>query len=126
VGEGLVVVAETQPGAGPEGTVSALTAAGGAHVEAWALDPEPPAPHVANVLYTKLVVAQLGGRDGAAYLDAQRAAHLARMRELTRERRSADGAAALAADYALFHLEADVRWLETTLSRLDALEGVHA
>jgi DNA-binding PadR family transcriptional regulator len=117
--DGLVVVSETQAGDGPERTVYALTAAGAEHVRAWASEPEPPAPHVANVLYTKLVVAQLAGQDGATYLDTQRAAHLARMRELTAQRRAADRAIALAADYALFHLEADVRWLEATLTRLE-------
>lgn len=117
--DGLVEVSETQNGDGPERTVYALTPAGATFVAEWALDPEPPAAHVANVLYTKLVVAQLGGRDGASYLDAQRSAHLARMRELTEQRRHADRATALSADYALFHLEADVRWLESTLSRLE-------
>ncbi|MGZ6804258.1 MAG: PadR family transcriptional regulator [Nocardioidaceae bacterium] len=124
--DGLVEVTEQQPGDGPDRTVYGLTDAGWARVEAWVREPEPPAPHVANVLYAKLVVALLGGRDGAGYLDTQRRAHLARMRELTRARRD-DPASALAADYALFHLEADVRWLETTLARLHSLAlEVHA
>ncbi len=119
--DGLVEVTEQQPGEGPERTVYGLTGAGRRHVHAWVTAPEPPSPHVANLLYAKLVVARLGGSDGSAYLDAQRTAHLARMRELTRERRGSDPAAALAADYALFHLEADLRWLETTLARLETL-----
>lgn len=119
--DGFVEVTEQQPGDGPERTVYGLTESGRRHVEQWVREPEPPAPHVANVLYTKLVVVLLGGRDGETYLDVQRTAHLTRMRELTRERRESDPAAALAADYALFHLEADLRWLETTLSRLHTL-----
>lgn len=121
--DGLVEVAEQQPGDGPDRIVYSLTTPGREFLREWVAEPEPPAPHVANVLFTKLVVARLGGSDGSAYLDAQRAAHLHRMRELTAERRAGDPAVALAADYALFHLEADLRWLETTLARLDSLEA---
>lgn len=125
--DGLVEVTEQTAGDGPDRTVYGLTDHGREHLLAWVSEPEPPAPHVANVLFTKLVVARLGGASGQAYLDTQRTAHLARMRELTRERREAEPAAALAADYALFHLEADVRWLETTLMRLTTLDlGVPA
>jgi hypothetical protein len=63
----------------------------------------------------------LAGGDGTAFLDAQRRVHLARMRELTEERRTADVPQALAADYALHHLEADLTWLETAVRRLDDL-----
>lgn len=119
--DGYVEVTEQESAGGPERTVYGLTAAGRRHIADWVRQPEPPAPHVANALFAKLVVALLGGADGTSYLDAQRAAHLARMRELTKARREGDPAQALAADFALFHLEADLRWLETTLSRLTAL-----
>jgi hypothetical protein len=55
------------------------------------------------------------------FLDVQRAAHLERMRELTGLKASGDLSAVLVADYALFHLEADLRWLELTAARLDDL-----
>ena len=121
--DGLVEVTEQQPGDGPERTVYGLTATGRAELRVWAVSPEPPAPYVANVLFTKLVVGLLGGGDGNAYLDAQRAAHLARMRELTAERQTGSPPQALAADFALFHLEADLRWLEATATRLQSLES---
>lgn len=121
--DGFVEVAEQQPGAGPERTVYAITEAGRAHVRAWAAEPEPPAPHAANVLYTKLVLSLLAGEDAGAYLDVQRRAHLARMRELTEARRRGTVAERLGADYALHHLEADIKWLETTASRLATLES---
>ena len=73
------------------------------------------------MLFTKVVIALLSGRDADRYLDAQRAAHLARMRELTARRRAGGLADALVTDYALFHLEADLRWIELTASRLDQL-----
>ena len=86
--DGLAEVTEQQPGDGPERTVYGITPAGRRELRAWAVTPEPPAPHVANVLFAKLVVGLLGGADGSAYLDAQRAAHLERMRTLTGERRT--------------------------------------
>jgi hypothetical protein len=43
------------------------------------------------------------------------------MRELTRRKASGDIADQLVCDHALFHLEADLRWLELTAARLDQL-----
>jgi hypothetical protein len=43
------------------------------------------------------------------------------MRELTERRRSGTVVDALLADYGLFHLEADLRWMDLTASRLDHL-----
>jgi hypothetical protein len=60
-------------------------------------------------------------RSPAAILDTQRAAHLDSMRELTRRKAEGDLAEQLICDHALFHLEADLRWLELTASRLDGL-----
>jgi hypothetical protein len=69
----------------------------------------------------KVVLALLSDRDAQGYLDAQRAAHLQRMRELTERRRSGTIVDGLLADYGLFHLEADLRWIDLTASRLDKL-----
>ena len=43
------------------------------------------------------------------------------MRELTAVRRTSSMPVALLADYALFHLEADLRWLDLTAARVDEL-----
>jgi hypothetical protein len=43
------------------------------------------------------------------------------MRELTEAKRSVDVLDVLRADYGLFHLEADLRWIDVTAARLDAL-----
>jgi hypothetical protein len=61
------------------------------------------------------------GRPAEAYLDAQRAAHLQRMRELTKIKRTGGLMDALLADHGLFHLEADLRWIDVTSARLGAL-----
>ena len=64
------------------------------------------------------------GPAGGAYLDAQRAAHLQRMRELTELRRKGSVVDTLLADHAMFHLEADLRWIDLTEARLGSLAEV--
>jgi hypothetical protein len=72
-------------------------------------------------LFAKVTLALLLGRRADRYLDAQRAAHLRRMRELTEMRRTAGVVDALLADHGLFHLEADLRWIDVTVARLESL-----
>ena len=83
--------------------------------------PEKPEPYLQNTLYTKVVLALLMDRPAAELLDTQRAEHLRLMRELTRRKSAGDLAEQLICDHALFHLEADLRWLELTAARLDQL-----
>ncbi len=63
----------------------------------------------------------MSGRPAERYLDAQRATHLRRMRELTDVKRTGSVVDALLAHHGLFHLEADLRWIDLTAARLDAL-----
>lgn len=122
--DGLVVTAATERASGPDRTSYRLTDAGRRRLEEWLDSVEPPAPYVAGALLVKVMVALFAaGPDRAvAYLTAQRAAHVARLRELTAIK--TDPAAALAdiiaADYAVNHLDADLRWLEATLARVAA------
>jgi hypothetical protein len=59
------------------------------------------------------------GTDAAGFLRRQRALHLARMRELvTRQRETTDTAARVAIDHMIFHLDADLQWLETAAARV--------
>jgi hypothetical protein len=44
-----------------------------------------------------------------------------RMRELAEVKRGASLTDALLADHAMFHLEADLRWIDVTQARLGAL-----
>jgi DNA-binding PadR family transcriptional regulator len=119
--DGRVSIEAVESGEGPERKLYAITETGVTDLERWLGEPEPPEPHLQSVLFTKIVLALLSGRSGAEVLDTQRAAHLARMRELTRAKASGDLADALVADYALFHLEADLRWIELAAARLDRL-----
>lgn len=119
--DGRVEVRGVEPGGGPDRKRYAITADGVSVVEGWLAEPEPPEPHLQSILFAKVVLALLSGRRADRFLDRQRAAHLARMRELTAERRRGDLARALLADYALFHLEADLRWIDVTGGRLEQL-----
>ena len=73
------------------------------------------------VLFAKVVLALMLGQPAARYLDAQRAAHLHRMRELTELKQRGELVDTLLADYGLYHLEADLRWIDHTAARLDLL-----
>ena len=124
--DGLVEAVGTARVDGPDRKAFALTEAGRAALHTWLLAVEPPSPHVTNALFTKVVAALLsdeGQGTAATYLRAQRGAHLARMRDFTAVKTAADlpVGEVLAADYALAHLDADVRWIELTLSRMTAL-----
>jgi DNA-binding PadR family transcriptional regulator len=112
----------TMQAGGPERRLYAITDTGRHDVESWLSTPEDVHPNAQTVLFIKVVTAILLDKAPDVYLDAQRAAHLARMRELTRTRREADLAQSLQADYALFHLEADLRWIDLTVARLERLK----
>jgi hypothetical protein len=101
-------------------------AAGVAEVEKWLSEPTAPEPHLQTVLFAKVVLALMLDRPADRYLDAQRAAHLNRMRELTELKQQGNLIDTLLADHGLYHLEADLRWIDHTAARLDALaQTVH-
>lgn len=118
---GLVTVDAVEPGAGPDRKRYAITDAGVADVEQWLAEPEHPEPYLQSTLYAKVVLALRSGRAATDILDTQRAEHLRVMRELTRRKAGGDLADQLICDHALFHLEADLRWLELTAARLNEL-----
>lgn len=119
--DGRVTVEAVEAGQGPERKLYGITAEGVVDLERWLREPEPPEPHLQSVFFAKVVLALLSDRPAEEFLDTQRAAHLSRMRELTSVKRGGSLSGALAADYALFHLEADLRWIELTSSRLTKL-----
>lgn len=118
---GLVAVDGTEPGAGPERKRYVITPDGVADVDRWLSEAEPPESYLQSTLYQKLVLALVTGRSAQDVLETQRARHLAEMRELTRRKTTGDLADKLICDHAVFHLEADLRWLEMTAARLDEL-----
>jgi DNA-binding PadR family transcriptional regulator len=119
--DGKVVVGEPEPGAGPDRKRYVITEAGATEFEAWLAEPAEPEPRLQTVLFAKVVLALMLGRPAGRYLDAQRSAHLRRMRELTEIKRTGELVDVLLADYDLFHLEADLRWIDLSAARLGEL-----
>jgi DNA-binding PadR family transcriptional regulator len=112
----------TEQVAGPERKLYAITSIGRTDLEAWLSTPEKLHPKTQTVLFVKVVTSILLDKNPDTYLDTQRSAHIARMRQLTDVRRSGDLAQSLQADYAIFHLEADLRWIDVTTARLQNLK----
>ncbi len=119
--DGKVTGGDAEPGAGPDRKRYAITQLGAREFDAWLTQPIEPEPHLQTVLFSKVVLALMLGRPAETYLDAQRTAHLQRMRELTELKRTRGLMDALLADHGLFHLEADLRWIDVTSARLNAL-----
>ena len=119
--DGLVDVKSEQPGRGPDRKLYAITPGGVADLEEWLREPEAPEPFIQSVLFAKVVLALASDRDAGAFLARQRAEHQKRMRDLTRMKTQGDVADEVVADYALAHLEADLRWMDITAARLERL-----
>ncbi|WP_433720778.1 PadR family transcriptional regulator [Actinoplanes sp. CA-051413] len=119
--DGKVVISDLEPGEGPDRKRYIITDLGATEVDSWLTEPVAPEPHLQTVLFAKVTLALMLGRNAEGYLDTQRAAHLQRMRELTEIKRTGGLVDALLADHGLFHLEADLRWIDLTSARLDAL-----
>lgn len=122
--DGLVVVDEVDRDGGPDRKHYTITEAGVTDVRRWLDEPERPERYLQSTLYAKVIGALLTGRSAATVLDVQRDEHLVAMRELTKRKRTGDLADRLICDHALFHLEADLRWLEHTATQLDELAGL--
>jgi DNA-binding PadR family transcriptional regulator len=120
--DALITPVGVDQAGGPERTVFTATPAGCGQVEAWLATAEPDAPYLQSVVFAKVLLALMAGRAAAGVLEVQRAAHLVLMRQWTARRREVPTTeAAIAADFVLFHLDADLRWLEATAARLDRL-----
>jgi DNA-binding PadR family transcriptional regulator len=119
--DGKAIAGEAEPGAGPDRKRYAITETGKSEVEAWLTEPIPAEPYLQTDLFVKVVLSLMLGRPAEEYLDAQRAAHLRRMRELTELKQHDSLVDALLADHGLFHLDADLRWIDLTAARLAPL-----
>lgn len=128
--DGLAAEAGHDRVGGPDRTVYEVTDRGREALAAWISRIEPPAPHLSNELLAKVVITLLVTDEATArrHLAAQRAAHLARMRALTAAKSSGTLPIAhvLAADLAIAHLDADLRWMQTAVDRVtDLHQEVH-
>jgi len=119
--DGQVVTGEAEQQGGPERKRYALTPRGHSELVEWLGQPEATQAGSQAGLFVKVATAILVDESPNDFLDLQRAAHLQKMRELTKLRREGDLAQTLRADYALFHLEADLRWIDVTAARIQEL-----
>ncbi len=124
VRDGKVSPGEIEPGAGPERKRYTITESGRIEIEAWLAEPLPAEPYLQTDLFVKVVLSLMLGRPAEQFLDVQRASHLERMHELTDLKQNGGIVDVLLADHGLFHLEADLRWIELTVERLSALAAV--
>ncbi len=110
---------------GPDRVLYALTADGRAALDRWLGEVEPADAFVANPLSAKVTIALLVADATSArqILRRQRDSHLSRMRDFTRLKTDPGSTLqqVVAADYALDHLDADLRWIDTTVDRVTAL-----
>lgn len=119
--DGLVELAATAPGQGPERKTYAITTEGVTDLERWYGEPEPAQSPIDSALFLKVTLALLSGRNARTIIEAQREMHADRMRELTKAKDTANEHERALLDYALFHLEADLRWIDHTAQRLGEL-----
>jgi len=119
--DGLIELVGAEPGQGPDRKRYAITDRGEEDLARWLAEPEPPQAPIRSTLFLKVVLALSTGRAADAYLDAQRAAHTERMRELLALRDAAGDVEEALLDFAVFHLEADLRWIDHTVGRLEEL-----
>lgn len=118
--DGLIADAGSEAGDGPDRKRYVITPVGRATVGEWLLTPDEPAT-LQNNLFAKTVIALMLDDDAEHLLDLQRAEHMRRMRELTRLKMEGDLRDVLTADFGLFHIEADLRWIDLTAARLSEL-----
>lgn len=122
--DGLVEVVEVAQQAGPERTVYAITARGRDYVDDWLEKTEPPGPYPAEELVRKTVTALHLGADAMGFVSRQRSAHLGLMRDLVQlQRETVEPGARIAVDHSLFHLDADLRWLEAAAGHIRDADG---
>ncbi len=119
--DGKAVAGPPEHGDGPDRKRYSITDTGTAEVDRWLTTPAEPEPHLQPALFAKVTLALMLGRPADSYLDAQRLAHLKRMHELTQLKGAGSLVDTMLADYGLFHLEADLRWIDLTAARLNDL-----
>lgn len=116
--DGLVRLAGEEPGRGPDRKRYAITDDGAATLDQWLRQPEAPQPPTQGALFLKIVLSMLSQRPTRDLVEAQRHRHLDRMRELIDAKAEATEPETSVLDYLLFHIEADLRWLDHTAERL--------
>jgi DNA-binding PadR family transcriptional regulator len=121
--DGLIRTLGEESGGGPDRKRYEVTAEGREVLRRWMYTPDVPSEALQSNLFAKTVLALLLDDDAEGLLDGQRSEHMDRMREHTRAKRGADLVDVLLHDHALFHIEADLRWIDLTAARLVELRS---
>lgn len=113
---------DNQP-AGPSLIKYRITTTGSDFFQKWLAEPEQVNPHLQTTMYFKVVLALLNDADATVFLDNQRHSHIQQMRDLTQKRLECDDlATTLLIDNTIYHIEADLRWIELANSRIAKLK----
>lgn len=107
---------------GPDRIRYQITKTGEQELNGWLQKMEEPSSEIQPTLYMKTVLSILIGGETADYLDSQRDYHLDKMRELTKRKMNSPISDKLVIDHKLMHIEADIKWIDLTVSRLGALK----
>jgi DNA-binding PadR family transcriptional regulator len=118
----LIRASGTEAGGGPDRKKYEITTAGKDRVRQWLFTPDVPAETMRGELFAKTLIALLLDDDADRLLDVQRAECMARMCELIRIKEDANQLQILMCDHGLFHIEADLRWIDLASDRLTDLK----
>lgn len=114
----VIETKDTGQSGGPERVKYQITNIGLEIFQKWLETPEAPAENLQATLYIKTVLSLLRGGEAEKFLFRQRHSHIERMRELMQNRQNASLAEKLLLDHTIFHIEADLRWIDLTENRL--------
>jgi DNA-binding PadR family transcriptional regulator len=122
---GLVAEQSIEQDGGPEKRIYAITPEGDRALQAWFAEGTPP-EHQRDEFFLKLMLALISeAADPYRLIHHQRTCLYRQLHAITNQRTRADSAHELAKilllDKAAMHLEADLRWLDMTEVRLDAI-----
>lgn len=118
------IAEQVEKAGGPERIKYQITESGSEYFQAWLHEPEKINPYLQTTMYYKVVLALLNDTDATKFLDAQRHSHIQQMRELTQKRMECedDLATTLLIDNTIYHIEADLHWIELTNARINKLK----
>ena len=86
----------------------------------WLTTPEEIGEHLRSTFYCKVMLALLVDGDPHQYIDSQRHAHLTAMRQLMRRQLATpDVAEQLLLDGAIYHIDADLKWMDKAEGKID-------
>lgn len=105
---------------GPSQIQYQITPDGLATLHTWLTTPEEIGEHLRSTFYCKVMLALLVDGDPHQYIDSQRHTHLTAMRQLVRRQLIAtDVAEQLLLDGAIYHIDADLKWMDKAEGKID-------